>query len=95
MARKVIARKSIIFYEGDEELLETIALMAELDKRSFSSFIMKTLEEKAYKFDEIVTEKPLKNKKNNVDDEIRDNKKDEIVVPKETKEIFGNFGNMA
>lgn len=46
MARKQISKKTITFYEGDEELLEMILAAAKADKRNFSSFAIKALIEK-------------------------------------------------
>ena len=46
MARTIIAKKTITFYEGDEHLLQAIEEAAKNDKRNLTSFIMVTLEEK-------------------------------------------------
>ena len=46
MARKIIAKKTITFYEGDEGLLQAIEEAAKADKRNLTSFIMTVLEEK-------------------------------------------------
>ena len=43
MARKIISKKTITFYEGDEKLLENILKAAEAEKRNFSSFAIKAL----------------------------------------------------
>ena len=43
MARKTISKKTITFYEGDEILLEKVTKAAEKEKRSFTSFVLKTL----------------------------------------------------
>ena len=43
MARKIISKKTITFYEGDEKLLENILKAAEVEKRNFSSFAIKAL----------------------------------------------------
>ena len=43
MARKIISKKTITFYEVDEKLLENILKAAEAEKRNFSSFAIKTL----------------------------------------------------
>ena len=43
MARKIISKKTITFYEGDEKLLENILKTAEAEKRNFSSFAIKAL----------------------------------------------------
>ena len=43
MARKTISKKTITFYEGDESLLEKVTKAAEKEKRSFTSFVLKTL----------------------------------------------------
>nr|DAK49463.1 MAG TPA: Enterocine A Immunity protein [Caudoviricetes sp.] len=46
MARKIIAKKTITFYEGDEALLQAIEEAAKADKRNFTSFILTTLADK-------------------------------------------------
>ena len=46
MARKIIAKKTITFYEGGEGLLQAIEEAAKADKRNLTSFIMTVLEEK-------------------------------------------------
>ena len=43
MARKIISKKTITFYEGDEMLLEKIMKAADDEKRNFSSFALKAL----------------------------------------------------
>ena len=43
MARKIISKKTITFYEVDEKLLENILKAAEAEKRNFSSFAIKAL----------------------------------------------------
>ena len=43
MARKIISKKTITFYEGDEKLLGNILKAAEAEKRNFSSFAIKAL----------------------------------------------------
>ena len=43
IARKTISKKTITFYEGDEILLEKVTKAAEKEKRSFTSFVLKTL----------------------------------------------------
>lgn len=43
MTRKIIGKKTITFYEGDEDLLEMIETAAKNDRRSFTSFVLKTL----------------------------------------------------
>ena len=43
MARKTISKKTITFYEGDEILREKVTKAAEKEKRSFTSFVLKTL----------------------------------------------------
>ena len=43
MARKIISKKTITFYEGDEKLLENILKTAEAEKRNFSSLAIKAL----------------------------------------------------
>ena len=46
MARQIIAKKTITFYEGDESLLQAIETAANEDKRNLTSYIMMVLEEK-------------------------------------------------
>ena len=46
MARKIIAKKTITFYEGDEVLLKAIENAAKTDKRNLTSFIIMAFEEK-------------------------------------------------
>ena len=41
MARKIISKKTITFYEGDEMLLEKIMKAADDEKRNFSSVALK------------------------------------------------------
>lgn len=43
MAREIISKKTITFYEGEEALLGIIMKTAESEKRNFSSFVKKTL----------------------------------------------------
>ena len=43
MARKIISKKTITFYEGDENLLQSILKAAESEKRNFSSYTLKAL----------------------------------------------------
>ncbi len=52
MARKIIAKKTITFYEGDEGLLQAIEEAAKADKRNLTSFIMTVLEEKVGRTEE-------------------------------------------
>ena len=40
---KQSVKKTITFYEGDEILLEKVTKAAEKEKRSFTSFVLKTL----------------------------------------------------
>lgn len=46
MARKIIGKKTITFYEGDEKLLEMIENAAKADQRTFASFALKALIDK-------------------------------------------------
>lgn len=46
MTRKIIGKKTITFYEGDEDLLDMIETAAKNDRRSFTSFVLKTLTDK-------------------------------------------------
>lgn len=46
MARKIIGKKTITFYEGDEKLLEMIENAAKADQRTFASFALRALIDK-------------------------------------------------
>ena len=46
MARKIIGKKTITFYEGDEELLSRLENAAKADQRTFASFALKALIDK-------------------------------------------------
>ena len=43
MARKILKKQTVTFYEGDEMLLEKIMKAADDEKRNFSSFALKAL----------------------------------------------------
>lgn len=58
MARKIIGKKTITFYEGDEKLLEMIENAAKADQRTFASFALKALIDKVGE-PEVVEDKEL------------------------------------
>ena len=44
MARKVIKKQTVTFYEEDQELLAKVEAAAKANRQSFQSFVLSTLE---------------------------------------------------
>lgn len=46
MARKILKKQTVTFYEGDEQLLEKVEAAAKASRQSFQAFVLSALESK-------------------------------------------------
>lgn len=46
MARKILKKQTVTFYEGDEQLLEKVEAAAKASRQSFQAFVLSALEAK-------------------------------------------------
>ena len=46
MARKILKKQTVTFYEGDEQLLEKVEAAAKASRQSFQAFVLSALEDK-------------------------------------------------
>ena len=72
MARKVIKKQTVTFYEEDQELLAKVEAAAKANRQSFQAFVLSTLEAAL----------------NGMTIEIKQEDKKETVIPKATKEAL-------
>ena len=72
MARKVIKKQTVTFYEEDQKLLAKVEAAAKANRQSFQSFVLSTLESAL----------------SGMTIEIKQEDKKETVIPKATKEAL-------
>lgn len=79
MARKVIKKQTVTFYEEDQELLAKVEAAAKANRQSFQSFVLSTLES-------ALSGMTIEFKQAEV--QPKQEEKKEIVIPKATKEAL-------
>lgn len=77
MARKVIKKQTVTFYEEDQELLAKVEAAAKANRQSFQSFVLSTLEAALSGMTVEIKQEEQK----------QETKKD-TVIPKATKEAL-------
>ena len=79
MARKVIKKQTVTFYEEDQELLAKVEAAAKANRQSFQSFVLSTLES-------ALSGMTIEIKQ--VESQPKQEEKKETVIPKATKEAL-------
>ena len=79
MARKVIKKQTVTFYEEDQELLAKVEAAAKANRQSFQAFVLSTLEA-------ALNGMTIEIKQ--VESQPKQEEKKEIVIPKATKEAL-------
>ena len=76
MARKVIKKQTVTFYEEDQELLAKVEVAAKANRQSFQAFVLSTLEA-------ALNGMTIEIKQ--VESQPKQEEKKETVIPKATK----------
>lgn len=79
MARKVIKKQTVTFYEEDQELLAKVEAASKANRQSFQSFVLSTLES-------ALSGMTIEFKQ--VEVQPKQEEKKETVIPKATKEAL-------
>ena len=79
MARKVIKKQTVTFYEEDQELLAKVEAAAKANRQSFQAFVLSTLES-------ALNGMTIEIKQ--VESQPKQEEKKETVIPKATKEAL-------
>lgn len=79
MARKVIKKQTVTFYEEDQELLAKVEAAAKANRQSFQAFVLSTLEA-------ALSGMTIEIKQ--VEAQPKQEEKKETVIPKATKEAL-------
>lgn len=79
MARKVIKKQTVTFYEEDQELLAKVEAAAKANRQSFQAFVLSTLEA-------ALSGMTIEIKQ--VEVQPKQEEKKETVIPKATKEAL-------
>lgn len=79
MARKVIKKQTVTFYEEDQELLAKVEAAAKANRQSFQAFVLSTLEA-------ALSGMTIEIKQ--VEPQPKQEEKKETVIPKATKEAL-------
>ena len=79
MARKVIKKQTVTFYEEDQELLAKVEAAAKANRQSFQAFVLSTLEA-------ALNGMTIEIKQ--VESQPKQEEKKETVIPKATKEAL-------